>query len=98
MFSSINIILLLIYIIKNKQFQAEHRCAISGNQTSSGIVNYILLTSELLKLGVLRTVRKLTKYSQDILAIASSLTQLQVICSFGGRFVGVFVVLTKKGI
>lgn len=55
MLSIITIILLLstppIFVNKN-QFQEEHRCAISGNQTSSGIVNYILQTPDLLKLGV----------------------------------------------
>lgn len=65
-----------------KQFQEEHHSAVSGNQTSSGIVNYILQTPELLKLGVLTAVKQLTKYSQDIFAIAASLIQLQVICSF----------------
>lgn len=55
MLSSISVILLLstpsIYVNKN-QFQEEHRCAISGNQTSSGIVNYISQTPEILRLGV----------------------------------------------
>lgn len=80
--SSIGVILLLS--TPQMYVQEEHYCAISGNQTSSGIVIYILQTPELLKLGVLTTAKPLTNYRQDILAIASSLILLQVTCSFWG--------------